>query len=133
MSGELKVTWKSSRRVLVVEDESAVMGFLSALLTDRGYEVLQARNGVEAMVALTAPQRDLPHAILLDIGLPLEGGISVLNFLRNVLGSALPVIIVTGRQEPEDEAAVRELGVTAFLKKPVTAQQVLSALSLALD
>ena len=124
---------KARRRVLVVEDEPPVMQFLDALLTQSGYEVLQARNGVEAMVALTAPRRDLPHAILLDLGLPLEDGISVLNFLRNVMRSGIPVIVVTGRQEPEEEAAVRELGITALLRKPPNSQQILSALSIALD
>jgi len=124
---------KARRRILVVEDEPPVMQFLVALLTQAGYQVLQARNGVEAMVALTAPRRDLPHAVLLDVGLPLEDGISVLNFLRNVIRSGIPVIVVTGRSDPEEEAAVRELGITAFLRKPPDGQQILSALSVALD
>jgi DNA-binding response OmpR family regulator len=108
------------------------MQFLEALLRDRGYEVIQARNGVEAMVALTAPQSELPDGILLDIGLPLEGGVSVLNFLRNVLQSRIPVIVITGRQDAEEEAALRELGISAFLRKPPNPQQILSALADAL-
>lgn len=133
MSGEMKVGAESPRRILVVEDDAAIMSFFTALLTGQGYEVLQARNGVEAMVAVTAPKSELPEAVLLDLGLPLEGGISVLNLLRNVLRTALPVIVVTGRQDPEEEASIRELGITAFLRKPVNSKQVLSALSLALD
>jgi DNA-binding response OmpR family regulator len=133
MSDKSKAGGRAAGRILVVEDDAAIMSFLIALLSDRGYEVIQARNGVEAMVAVTAPKPELPDAILLDLGLPLEGGISVLNLLRNVLRAALPVIVVTGRQDPEEEAAIRELGVTAFLRKPVNTQQVLSALSLALD
>jgi len=124
---------KARRRVLVVEDEPPVMQFLDALLTQAGYEVLHARNGVEAMVALTAPRSDLPHALLLDLGLPLEDGISVLNFLRNVMRSGIPVIVVTGRKEPQEEAAVRELGITALLRKPPNSREILSALSVALD
>ena len=81
---------KARRRVLVVEDEPPVMQFLEALLTQAGCDVIQARNGVEAMVALTTSRRDLPHAILLDLGLPLEDGISVLSFLRNVIRSGIP-------------------------------------------
>jgi DNA-binding response OmpR family regulator len=121
-----------SRRILVVEDDAAAMSFLEALLTDRGYQVTKARNGVEAMVALTAEDRQRPHAILLDIGLPLEGGISVLTFLRNVLRSSIPVIVVTGRQEPEEEETVRKLGISAFLRKPPNADQILSTLTRAL-
>lgn len=124
---------RNTRRILVVEDEPPVMQFLDALLARAGYKVLQARNGVEAMVALTVPRRDFPHAIILDLGLPLENGISVLNFLRNVIRSGIPVIVVTGRSEPDEEAAVRELGITALLRKPPNSEQILSTLAAALD
>jgi DNA-binding response OmpR family regulator len=127
-----QVEVSGSRRILVVEDDDATMSFLEALLADRGYQVTKARNGVEAMVALTDGDRQRPHAILLDIGLPLEGGISVLTFLRNVLRSSIPVIVVTGRQEPEEEETVRKLGISAFLRKPTNADQIVSALTRAL-
>ena len=133
MTPDSEARRKARRRILVVEDEPPVMQFLDALLTQAGYEVVHARNGVEAMVALTAPHRELPHALLLDLGLPLEDGISVLNFLRNVMRSGIPVIVVTGLQQPEEEAAVRELGITALLRKPPNSQEILSALSVALD
>lgn len=109
------------------------MQFLVALLVDADYSVIQARNGVEAMVALTAPAQEMPAAMLLDLGLPLEGGVSVLSFLRNVLQSSMPVIVVTGRQDADEEAAVRALGITAFLRKPANTQQILSTLSAALN
>lgn len=132
MSRDSKSVRKAPRRILVVEDEPSDMHFLDALLTHGGYEVIQARNGVEAMVALTASRRDLPHAILLDLGLPLENGVSVLSFLRKVMRSGIPVIVVTGRQDPEQDDAVRELGITTLLRKPPKVQQILSALSDAL-
>jgi DNA-binding response OmpR family regulator len=121
-------------RVLVVEDDRATLSFIEAVLSDRDYdyEVIRAQNGVEAMVALTAPEPELPHVVLLDLGLPLESGVSVLTFLRNVMQSGLPVIVITGRREPQEAAAVRELGVSAYLQKPVLAHQVLAALSRAL-
>ncbi len=121
------------RRVLVVEDSAAVMHLLASVLAERSYEVIQAWNGVEAMVALTAPEPELPHAILLDLGLPLESGVSVLSFLRNVMQSGLPVIVLTGRDDRDEEEAVRKLGVSAYLKKPAVAEEVLGALAEALD
>ncbi len=132
VSDEPRHPHTESIRILVVEDDPATMQFLEALIRDRGYEVLRARNGVEAMVALTAPHPELPHAILLDIGLPLEGGASVLHLLRNVLQSRIPVIVITGRQDAEEEATLRGLGITAFLRKPPNTDQILSALSEAL-
>lgn len=119
-------------RVLVVEDSDELMKFLGDLLVLNSYEVLSARNGVEAMVALTAPESETPHAVLLDLGLPLESGVSVLTFLRNVMQSGLPVIVLTGRREPDEEAAVRELGVSSYLRKPASPEQILAAVARAL-
>ena len=123
---------KSSRIVLVVEDDAEVMSFLDELLSSNGYEVLKARNGVDAMVALTAPEAELPGVVLLDINLPLESGISVLSFLRKVMLSGLPVVVLTGSAGQGEEEAVRELGVSSYLRKPARSSEVLSALERAL-
>jgi DNA-binding response OmpR family regulator len=127
--GERQPASDSAYVILVVEDDPAVARFLESLLLDRGYQVLRAGNAVEALVALTAPRPELPHAVILDLGLPLESGVSVLSFLRKVVGSGLPVIVLTGRQDEEEEAAVRDLGVSAFLRKPAAAEQVLQVLA----
>ena len=123
---------KSSRVVLVVEDDAEVMSFLDELLSANGYEVLKARNGVDAMVALTAPEAELPGVVLLDINLPLESGLSVLSFLRKVMLSGLPVVVLTGSAGQGEEEAVRELGVSYYLRKPARSSEVLSALERAL-
>ena len=119
-------------RVLVVEDEVEVLSVLTDLLTRHGYEVTPARNGVAAMVALTAPDPECPHLVLLDLGLPLEDGVSVLSFLRNTMRSGIPVVILTGRSDPDEEAAVRALGVSDYLHKPASPQRILAALAAAL-
>ena len=121
------------RRVLIVEDNQELTAFLTELLGAHGYEVVHAQNGVEALVALTAPAGDLPNVVLLDLGLPLESGVSVLSFIRDVLRSRLPVIVLTGRGDPDAERAVRELGISAYLAKPASSEEVLGALSRALS
>jgi DNA-binding response OmpR family regulator len=108
------------------------MDLLQSLLDQSNYEAIRARNGLEAIVALSAPSKELPDAILLDLGLPIESGVSVLTFLRTVMESGLPVIVLTGRQDLDEENAVRELGVSAYLRKPADPGQVLDALSAAL-
>lgn len=120
-------------RVLVVEDDVEVANVLSELLTKQGYEVVRARNGVAAMVALTAPDPESPHVVLLDLGLPLEKGVSVLAFLRNVMRSGIPVVVLTGQGDPSEEALVLELGVSDYLQKPASPDRVLSAISKALQ
>lgn len=124
---------ESHHNILVVEDDLTASRFLEALLLDRGYQVLHARNGVDALVALTAPRPELPDAVILDLGLPLESGVSVLSFLRGVMRSGAPVVVLTGRQDPDEEAAVRELGISAFLRKPASADQLLQAIAAVLD
>ena len=46
--------------------------------------------------------------------------------------SVLPVIVLTGRQDPDDEAAVRHLGISAYLRKPASPEQILAAIARAL-
>ena len=116
-------------RVLVVEDDLEVMKVLTEMLVQHGHEVVPAQNGVAAMVALTAPDPDCPEVVLLDLGLPLESGLSVLSFLRNVMRSGLPVVVLTGRNEPEEEAAVRALGVSDYLHKPASPSAILAAIA----
>jgi len=134
MSGDAQPQNEVARptRVLVAEDEPEVLKLLTDLLTRHGYEVLPARNGIAAMVALTTPEPDGPQLLLLDLGLPLEDGVSVLSFLRNVARSGIPVVVLTGRSNPEEERAVRALGVSDFLRKPASPHQILSALATAL-
>jgi len=119
-------------RILIVEDDEQLLTFLRDLLTGQGYTVTLARNGVEAMMQLTVPSSELPDAILLDLGLPVESGVSVLSFLRTVLRSGAPVIVLTGRDDRDEEAAVLELGVSAYLHKPAPSEEVLAAISQAL-
>ncbi len=117
------------RRIIIVEDNQELTAVLTELLEGHSYEVMHAKNGIEALVALTAPERDLPEAVLLDLGLPLESGISVLSFIREVMRNDLPVIVLTGRTDPNEESAVRELGISAHLAKPASSEQILSALA----
>lgn len=119
-------------RVLVVEDDEEVGRFLEEVITASGYLVVRAKNGGEAVAALAAPEQEAPHAVLLDLNLPLESGVSVLSFLRNVMHSGLPVVVLTGSGGAEEERAARSLGVSDYLLKPASRAQVLQALRSAL-
>lgn len=120
-------------RVLLVEDNPEVLAFLRELLLLHGYEIEEAHNGVQAVLALTRPPAELPDVALLDIGLPLESGVSVLEFVRNALRSDLPVIVLTASANAEQEEELLKLGITRYLRKPASSEQVLSAISEALS
>lgn len=119
-------------RILIVEDNPEVMAVLRELLLRNGYDVQEARHGAEALVQLSAPKESLPDLILLDIGLPLEGGVGVLSFLRKTVHSALPVIVLTASATHEQEQEIQQLGVSAYLGKPAASDLLLAEVKRAL-
>ena len=121
-----------SRRVLIVEDDAQVSAFLQELLVRDGYEVQQARHGAEAMVLLTGPVENLPDLVVLDINLPLQSGVEVLVFLRDTLHSRIPVVVLTASATQDQEEDLNSLGVSAYLRKPVTSAVLLSEVERAL-
>jgi CheY-like chemotaxis protein len=116
-------------RVLVVEDDPGVVYILCGMLTAHGYEVCHAPHSMAAFHMLVTPQEALPHVVILDIGLPGVRGVAVLEFLRITLRSDLPVVVLTGVATPEEEERLKELGVSAFLRKPTPASTILSAVA----
>jgi len=123
---------RDSRRVLVVEDNAELAAVLKDWLVRNGYQVLIARNGIEAVLFLTGPAPEFPDVILLDIGLPLSSGVSLLDFVRHILSSKLPVIVLTASADAEQEQELRKLGISRYLRKPAPLDQVLSAIDEAL-
>jgi CheY-like chemotaxis protein len=118
-----------SRRVLIVEDNTELAAVLRELLVGAGYTVLTARNGIEALVFLTSRASEVPDAVLLDIGLPLTNGVSLLDFVRNVMSSKLPVVVLTASADAEQEQQLVKLGISRYLRKPASLEQVLSAVA----
>ena len=123
---------RDSPRVLIVEDNAELTNVLRDLLVRDGYQVLTARNGVQALIFLTGPASAFPDVVVLDIGLPLSSGVTVLDFVRNIMRSRLPVIVLTASANAEQEQQLRKLGISRYLRKPAPLEQVLAAVSDAL-
>jgi CheY-like chemotaxis protein len=118
--------------VLVVDDEPQVRATLREMLTRNGCLVSEASHGMGALVELAVPQNMLPDLIILDVTLPLEGGVRVLKFLRQTLQSDLPVIVLTGSATEEQEQELRQLGIDACLRKPAPSETLLAEVERAL-
>ncbi|MFB3880853.1 MAG: response regulator [Armatimonadota bacterium] len=116
-------------RVLIVEDDPEVVFILSGLLTAYGYQVCHAPHSMAAFHMLVTPEEALPHVVVLDIGLPGVRGVAVLEFIRISLQSDLPVVVLTGVATEEEEQRLRELGVSAFLRKPTPASVIVAAIA----
>jgi len=108
-------------RILVAEDDAAVVRLYSAYAQSRGHSVLVARDGAETLVTAAA---ELPDLILLDVAMPKLDGRDVLKQLKaNARTARIPVIVVSafgGDQNLRD--LLLELGAWDVLEKPVDLQ-----------
>ena len=109
-------------RILVVEDDVAVLQALEMVLEAEGYEVVTARNGEEGLAALEAAPSDL---VILDLWMPVMNGWTFLGRLReqgNPL-RGIPVIVVSA----DVNAARDDLPVEIFMTKPMDIDKLLNA------
>ena len=104
------------RKILIAEDEPAVLDLLVTRLSIAGYQTFQARNGRDAINRLTDV---MPTALILDINMPIADGFEVLYHMRRKgLTGVIPVMILTARNRPEDVRKAIDLGAMDFLAKP---------------
>ena len=101
--------------VLVVDDESRMRKLIKDFLMQKGYSILEAGDGEEALQVFTENQNKI-NLILLDVMMPKLDGWSVLRQIRQ--SSKVPIIMLTARGEEQDELFGFELGVDEYISKP---------------
>jgi two-component system KDP operon response regulator KdpE len=114
-------------RVLVVDDEPAMLRALRINLRVRKYDVTTSATGQEA---LAEAGRRPPDAVILDLGLPDVDGIEVIRRLRG--WSQAPVIVLSGRTGPGDKIAALDAGADDYVTKPFSMEELLARLRAAL-
>ena len=102
---------KPKKRVLIVDDERAILKVLGIKLGISGYEVITASKGLEALQLI---DQKCPDIMLLDVIMPGMDGFTVLKEVRS--RTDLPVIVLSAR--PENGQIARGLGANDFLCKP---------------
>src|SRR6266513_3739163 len=110
-----------AKRILLAEDEVALRDFVSRNLRARGFEVLEASNGLEA-IALW--EREDPHLLILDIMMPRMDGLEVCRRVRE--HSAVPIIVLTALDAESDKVAALDLGADDYLTKPFGVEELLA-------
>jgi CheY-like chemotaxis protein len=117
--------------VLVVEDITAVRELIELQLKARGYKVVSARDGQEALELI---ERQHPAAIVSDILMPRVDGFSLAHRLRtNPATAGIPIIFLSATYvSAEDERFALNLGALRFLPKPVDTDELIKALKKAL-
>jgi len=114
-------------RVLLVDDSEPVREAYTLLLSESGYEVEAVGDGAAALHAVAEHR---PDAVVLDLGLPGVDGLQVIRALKESAGTAsIPVITLTGRDDPGTRIACERAGCAAFLIKPIPTQQLLRVLA----
>ena len=108
-------------RILLVDDEERILNFLMSKLKALGYEVITARDGVEAMEQAQAQEPDL---MVLDLIMPRMNGFEVTKALRRF--SAMPVIILSARGADADKIIGLNLGADDYLAKPFNPDELVA-------
>ena len=108
-------------RILIIEDEKSISHFISTVLTNNGYETMQARTGSEAQSMISS---HCPDLIILDLGLPDMDGMDILRQLRD--WSSLPVVVVSARSHEKDKVRALDMGADDYLTKPFGTDELLA-------
>ncbi len=118
---------KPTSAVLVIDDEPQIRRLLRVTLEANGYRVFDAATGQDGIVQAAQWRPDI---VLLDLGLPDLGGLSVLQRLRE--WSRVPVIVLTVRDREADKVAALDCGADDYVTKPFSTGELLARLRVAL-
>ena len=114
----------SSPRILVADDEPALLRLLEFVLGRRGFVIQGVTNGNAAFEVLKAESPDL---VILDVMMPGLDGYEVLTFIRETPRlEGLPVVMLTARAQLDDIQRGLTLGADAYLAKPFDPEELLS-------
>jgi DNA-binding response OmpR family regulator len=128
--GEAVVVMGPPRRVLLVDDNEEILEWMVCALTGRGYEILTARDGVEALVRT---ERDRPDLVVLDVVMPRRTGFSVLERLRTGEGTGPRILMVTASDGDKPQNFAQARGADAFLRKPFEVEEFLQTVDALLE
>ena len=112
---------EATKKVLVIDDDPVIgRSFQRVLNGGKGYAVISAASGAEALDRLSREDYDVVYA---DIKMPGMDGLEVTERIK-ATRPWLPVVIVTGYGSDANEARAKELGVAAFLRKPLSPEMI---------
>ena len=117
--------------ILIVEDEEMLTELMKIILEEKGYTVLTASDGDEAVALYTRHQREI-RLVLSDLGLPRMNGFEVYRKLKN-LNPGIRMILASGYLEPEMKSQILREGARYFIQKPYTPDTILRTIRRVLD
>ncbi len=118
------------KKILIVDDGDMNRDILSKVLKKERIETVEAVDGVEAIKALSEHDIDL---IVLDIMMPQVDGFGVINHVREILNSALPIIILSSLGDKETINKATDSGADGYFVKPINIKMILEKIKALLD
>jgi len=112
-------------RVLIADDDADVREVLVEVFRDAGFDVLEASNGLEALLYV---KRDRPDAVVLDLMMPRLGGVEALKRIH-AFNPGIRVLVVTGAIDPELHRQATLAGAAGVFSKPVSSGILVAALT----
>jgi len=108
--------------ILAADDQPMILKSIENKLLEHGFEVLSANNGQEAIDFFDSYKPDLA---IIDLNMPLKSGYEVIDHIRTVRSSNIPIIIMSGENEEKTIIEVFNMGVNDYVEKPVRVNKVL--------
>ncbi len=110
-------------RILVVDDEPFILRSLSFVLRTQGHEVLEAKNGQEAIALI---QENKPDLVFLDVMMPLMNGYEVCRHIKSDPGlSDIHVIMLTAKGQESDRVKGLAVGADEYMTKPFSPSKII--------
>ena len=114
-------------RIMIVEDEKSISGFIKAILSSNGYDAMVVQSGSEALSLISS---HCPDLVILDLGLPDMDGMQIITKVRSL--TQLPIIVVSARGDEPDKVAALEAGADDYITKPFGAAELLARIRVAI-
>jgi two-component system KDP operon response regulator KdpE len=111
----------TASKIMIVDDEPQARRVLRTALISQGFEVMDARNGEEALLGL---RHESPDVILLDLQMPGIGGLQTCREIRE--RSEVPIIVVSGRKTEQEKVDALESGADDYVTKPAGVQELVA-------
>jgi DNA-binding response OmpR family regulator len=116
--------------ILLVDDDNEIIESMRAVLENKGYRVLVARDG---NAGLTVAERESPDLLVLDMMMPKKSGFLVLEKLKGRPGGLIPTIMITGNEGSRHRAYAEMLGVRDYIRKPFAMEKLVRSVERVLE
>jgi len=116
--------------ILLVDDDNEILESMRAVLENKGYRIIVARDG---NAGLTVAERESPDLIVLDMMMPKKSGFLVLEKLKGRPGGLIPTIMITGNEGSRHRAYAEMLGVRDYIRKPFAMEKLVKAVERVLE